>query len=135
MARPSKLSPELREQIAQLIRAGNTVETAAAAAGLSERSFYSWMERGEAESSGDYVDFRDAVEQARAESEAVLVARIAKAASSGSWQAASWLLERRFAERWAKVTERKRANSDEEAEKSVDPFAEIDELAQRRKTA
>lgn len=135
MARPSKLSPELRDQVAQLIRAGNTVEIAATTAGVSERTFYSWMEKGEAEEAGDHADFRDAVEQARAESEAVLVTRIAKAASNGSWQAASWLLERRFAERWAKVTERKRGNSDEEAERPVDPFAEIDELAQRRKSA
>jgi transposase len=102
MARPSKLSPELQEKVAGLIRAGNTVEIAAEASGISEATFYAWMARGERSGKADapYRAFRDAVEQAKAGGEAMLVTRIAKAAADGSWSAAAWLLERRSPERW-----------------------------------
>jgi transposase len=127
MARPSKLSPELQERCAALIRAGNTVEVAAEAAGISEATFYAWMARGEQSRASDrpYREFRAAVEQARAEAEATLVTRIAKAAANGSWPAAAWLLERRYSERWAKVTERNRASRDED-EAKVDPLDALD---------
>src|SRR4051812_3365849 len=102
MAKPSKLTPEVQENIVRLIRAGNTIELAAEAAGISQATFYAWMARGESGKRADapFVDFRDAVEQGRAEAEAVLVTRIAKAAANGSWSAAAWLLERSHPERW-----------------------------------
>lgn len=47
MARPSKLTDERREQIAELIRDGNYASQAAQASGISERTFYRWMEQGQ----------------------------------------------------------------------------------------
>lgn len=137
MARPSKLTPEVQTQISQLIRAGNTVEVAAAAAGIGEGTFYEWMARGDKPGAAhdSFREFRAAIEQARAESEAGMVARIAKAASNGSWQAAAWLLERRAPERWAKAAERRLLADQESADKqqvAPDPFSEADELAARR---
>lgn len=136
MSRPSKLSPDVQAQIAALIRAGNTVEVAAAAAGIGQGTFYEWMARGEKPGAANvpFRGFREAIEQARAESEAGMVARIAKAASNGSWQAAAWLLERRAPERWAKAAER-RLLADQEipVETVADPFAAADELAARRR--
>lgn len=139
--RPSKLSPEIQERICNLLRVGNTVETAAGAAGIAPETFYDWMRRGERKGSREkkYRDFKSAVEQARAEAEATLVTRISKAAANGSWQAAGWLLERRAPERWAKPTERRNGGGNE---KPTDPFEELDaaqeaaekdELAQARR--
>jgi hypothetical protein len=139
--RPSKLSPEVETRITNLLRVGNTVEIAAAAAGISPETFYDWMRRGERKGSREkkYRDFKAAVEQARAEAETTLVTRIAKAAANGSWQAAGWLLERRSPERWAKPTERRNGTGNQ---KPVDPFealdaeeeaAQKDELAKRRR--
>lgn len=133
MARPSKLTPEVQERIASLLRAGNTVEIASQAAGISPETYYAWMNRGLTDKPADkpYREFRSAVETARAESEAVLVTRIAKAAANGSWTAAAWLLERRNPAQWAKASER-RALAEQDDSEAVDPFAALDELAPRR---
>lgn len=48
--RPTALTGEVAEQIEAYIREGAYPETAARAAGVSERSYYRWLERGEAES-------------------------------------------------------------------------------------
>jgi transposase len=106
------------EQVTRLLRVGNTVEIAAEAAGISRATFFNWMDRGLLDGSDNEIhrDFRDAVEQARAEAEATLVARIAKAAQNGSWSAAAWLLERRSPENWAKVSERDRRREDADDE-------------------
>jgi hypothetical protein len=42
----------------------------------------------------------EAVQGARADAEASLVARMTLAAHRGSWRAACWLLEREYPERW-----------------------------------
>jgi len=47
MARPSKLTPDRTKKIADLIRAGNYSGQAAQASGISDRSFFRWMEEGE----------------------------------------------------------------------------------------
>lgn len=132
--RPTKLTRVVCERIALLIRSGNTVEVAAAAAGISEASFFAWMDRGEEADTGIYREFYDAIEQARAESEALQVERISRAANNGSWQAAAWLLERRYSERWAKPADRRKLASDD-TEKPADAFEEFDELAPRRKNS
>lgn len=135
MGRPSKLQPDLQERFCALVRAGNTVEIAAEAVGIGESTFYSWMDRGERGKPADrpYKAFREAVEQARGEAESILVARVAKAAQGGSWQAAAWLLERRAPERWGKPQDRKNlsANSDTPTEPPAKRSA-LDELAARR---
>jgi hypothetical protein len=124
--RPTKFTPDLQDRICQLIAAGNTIEVSAQAAGIAERTFHDWMARDRA----PFLAFQEAVDKAHAESEAILVSRVAAAARNGSWQASSWLLERRFPERWAKA---KRVNDDEApAAADADPFGELDELARRR---
>lgn len=127
MARPSKLSPELRDKVAGLIRAGNTVEVAADAAGIGESTFYDWMARGSkaGKAEAPFREFREVVERAQGEAEAVLVTRIAKAAQDGSWSAAAWLLERRNPERWAKVSERRVAKAPEADDSTDDDWGSI----------
>ena len=111
--RPSKLTAEVIEQIERLIAAGVSGAEAAAAAGVPRTSFYRWMAAG--------GELRDRVERARAQSEAVLVVRIARAAERGSWRAAAWLLERRYPERWARPADRPLAREPV----GKDPFADI----------
>jgi hypothetical protein len=134
--RPTKLTPEAQEQITSLVRAGASSEVAAQAAGIGRRTFTRWMQLGESARTGSALrGFYDAVERARAEAESVLVTRIAQAASRGSWPAAAWLLERRFPERWMKLSERPLPELEvpEQPEPGeVDPFADVIELAKRR---
>jgi hypothetical protein len=49
-----------------------------------------------------YVDFVEAVEKARAQSEMRNVGLIQKAAVDGTWQASAWWLERSFPKRWGR---------------------------------
>lgn len=127
-----KLTPEVQERICTLIKVGNTVEVAVDAAGIAESTFYTWMERGtrNGKNYAKYRAFRDEVHRARAEAEATLVARIAKAAQNGSWSAAAWLLERRAPDRWGSATER---NSDGNQQEQTEALQVEDELAAIRK--
>jgi endogenous inhibitor of DNA gyrase (YacG/DUF329 family) len=58
-----------------------------------------------------------------------LLAQIAAAANRGAWRAAAWILERRFPERWAAGRRPEETLVLDES----DPFAEVDELARRRR--
>jgi hypothetical protein len=137
--RPTKLTPEAIAQLEQLVRAGTTIDVAAAAVGVNRATIYRWLAAGEKARKGTYTrQLREAVERARAESESVLVARIGQAAAKGSWQAAAWLLERRFPERWMKPTERPLPEAapgptEDDRDLDQDPFADVVELAQRRR--
>jgi transposase len=94
--RPSKLTAENAQRIADLVRVGNYLETAAAAANVHRVTLHRWLRRGQEEESGLYREFLESVEKAQAEAESRDVALIAKAARDGNWQAAAWRLERRF---------------------------------------
>ena len=138
--RPTKLSPEAIAQLEALVRAGTTIDVAAAAVGVSRGTLYRWLKQGEKARAGSAArELRDRVERARAESESVLVARIGAAAAKGSWQAAAWLLERRWPERWMKPTERPlgpdapAAPAPDERDLDQDPFADVVDLAKRRR--
>jgi len=113
--RPTKLTYELIEQIADLVRNGNYIETASAVAGINKNSLYRWLKRGAREEERlaknpklkgkieekIYVDFSNAVKKAMAESEADDLENIKKA-SREDWKASAWRLERRFPNRWGR---------------------------------
>lgn len=117
--RPTKLTPELQEEICAAIRAGNYIEPSAARAGVDKSSLYSWFKKAGVELDRvrrgrdkgrncrvsarlqPYVDFLEAVKKAEAEAEARDVAIIAKAALK-QWQAAAWRLERKHYTRWGR---------------------------------
>jgi hypothetical protein len=105
MARPTKLTPEVQERIITALRAGNYQETAANYAGISGKTFYEWMARGETGEEKDviYREFRDAVQKAKSDAEVRDLYLIDQAAQSGSWQAAAWKLERKFPHKWGRV--------------------------------
>jgi hypothetical protein len=95
MARPTKLTPDKHQKIVELIRAGNYAETACKLTNTGVATFYTWMQKGDGpKARTPYKEFREAVEAAKAEAEARMVMVIQRAANDGSWQAASWYLER-----------------------------------------
>ncbi len=129
--RPSKLTRELRECVVALIAAGNPLAVAAEASGIARSTLAAWLKRGESTKRVDlpYRQLAQAVERARAEAEANLVAQMRQAAAKGSWKASAWLLERQAPVRWARDSARGKAP---EKPADADPFGEVDELAQRR---
>ena len=100
--RPPELTDEMHDKIIGLIRAGNYVETASIAAGISKQTLYVWMKKGNKENSGKHKKFVDAVHKAIGESEAIDVNNIAKAAQKGQWQASAWRLERKHPQKWGR---------------------------------
>ena len=61
MSRPSKLTEERAERIANLIKGGNYASQAAQAAGVSERSYHRWMQQG-AEASSKCEEWQERVD-------------------------------------------------------------------------
>jgi hypothetical protein len=113
--RPTSLTTDAQERILEAIKAGNYNETAAKYAGIAVSTFYGWMERGRRERDriaalgGEpdakevtFLDFMEAVEKAEAESEVRDVAIIARAAATGTWQAAAWRLERKHPRKYGR---------------------------------
>jgi transposase len=124
MGRPSKLTDELSERLVRAIRAGNFPDVAARHAGIHPATYHRWMERGapgrDAAADAPFRRFRSEVERALADAEAAQVGLILQAARAGRWQAAAWLLERRFPARWGR------------GEIRGDPDEELDERAIER---
>ena len=88
MARKSKYTPDVVDKLTQAIRLGATYVLACDYAGISERTFRSWMET--------YPPFLQSVKEAEGAAAVGWLAKIEKAASDGNWQAAAWKLERRY---------------------------------------
>ena len=119
MARPTKLTPEVRERIEKAIRAGSYAQVAARSAGISSSTYYRWLERGAEEKRGIYRDFADAVEQAEADAE-VHAAAVIRKAMSDDWRAALAYLERRHPERWRRREKLELAREDGFEERGLD---------------
>jgi hypothetical protein len=101
--RPPKLTPELIEKIADVVRAGNYIDTAAVFCGVSKASLHDWMKRGHEQKRGRYRDFLDAMEQAQATADVRDHANITKAGGR-DWRASAEHLRLRHPNRYAKKT-------------------------------
>jgi hypothetical protein len=97
MPRPTKLTPETEARVVGSVRAGLTLALACEVAGIAPRTYQRWM----ASPRPEHQRLRRAVQGARADCEADLVARMTLTAHRGSWRASAWLLERQHPERWA----------------------------------
>lgn len=104
MGAPTKLTPELTEEICKAIEVGNYLETAAEAAGITVRTVYNWIDRGRT-GEEPYAAFFHAVTRARASGEMNLVTTLlegdGKGESFGQARAAAFMLERTRPDKYA----------------------------------
>lgn len=112
--RPTLLDDDCLQKITNALRDGGYIQDATTAAGIAQSTYHNWMERGRkerdrrlAELTPDkneqiYVDFLEAVEKAQAEASVELLGEIANHARNGTWQAAAWILERKFPRQWGR---------------------------------
>ena len=98
----TKLNPTIKKQIGDNITLGMPLKFAAEAAGISEVTFYNWMNRGESESKGQFYEFAEHVKACKAKAVQLHLKLITKAATDGSWQASAWILERRYPEEFGR---------------------------------
>lgn len=102
--RPTKLTPELTEQICNDLREGAYVETAAEAAGITQTSLYRWLDWG-AQGKEPYAAFCESVVRARADGELALLRAVRagdeRGQSFGQARAAAFVLERTRPNRYA----------------------------------
>ena len=100
--RPTKLTPEVQTTIVNALAAGTYLETAAKAAGINQDTLHSWLVNGARCKSGIQKEFSEAIKKALASAEIRFGATIALA-SQYQWQAAAWMLERRYPDRWGRI--------------------------------
>jgi hypothetical protein len=105
--KPDGITEEQSAILCEAIKQGAFIETAVILAGIEKSTFYGWLrcaQRDEADGKAFgsiYVTFSRRVKKALAEAERDYVA-IIQARASTVWQAAAWMLERRFPKRWAR---------------------------------
>jgi hypothetical protein len=111
------LQPHMEQTLLDYIRIGTPVRIAVTTAGVSEQTFYSWINRGMAErerlklvkgakenpTEVIFLKFLEQVEQAKAEAITKKVAVIAKSGNDGDWRAAAWWLERQMPEEFGRT--------------------------------
>lgn len=112
--RPTLLDDDRRDRITEALRNGAYIDHAAQAAGISTSTYHGWMERGRTERDrrraglepddheAPYLDFLESVERAQSEAAVDLLGEIANHARNGTWQAAAWILERKFPRQWGR---------------------------------
>lgn len=130
--RPTKMDAARSAKIVQLIRAGNYIETAAAAAGIASVTFREWMRVGardaDAKSDTEFARFASTIAEAQGASEARIVVGISKA-SEDDWRAGAFLLERQFPKRWGSRQTLEHTGKDGGAiEHVVTPMTRIERL-------
>ena len=104
IGRPPKLTPEMIEQICDLLIEGSTIARSAVITGVSESTIYRWLAMGKSEGAEPiYVELVARVGEAIESSEFELLQRMRIAGSkSDHWRATAWMLERRFPEKYGK---------------------------------
>lgn len=95
-----KLTKDGIQTALRLCRAGLPDCQIAAVLGVSKETYSRWINHPKTDNQNQ---LRQQLKKADAEREAALVTRIMRA-SDDTWQAAAWLLERRYPERYAKPT-------------------------------
>lgn len=96
---PGKLTPARHKAIVRVIRAGGFKRAAAQAAGIAEETLMSWQRQGRADVASGNTRTKQAklvlaMEKAESEQIEEMLNRVSSA-STNSWQAAAWMLERR----------------------------------------
>lgn len=99
MPTPLKLTDEVAERIINLLKLGNYMETAAAAAGIDARTLRKWLHRGASGDEEPYASFASRCREAEASAEARHVTMLVSA-SREDWRAAAWILSRKHSDRW-----------------------------------
>jgi hypothetical protein len=104
MARPTDLNPELQQQLVTVLSSGVPIKDACAYVGISDVTYYNWMNRGQKARKGDerFVEFFNAATRARVAGRLSAVTVIRKSIQDGNSEDARWFLERSDPANWGR---------------------------------
>lgn len=88
--RKTKYTPETVDKLVMAVKLGAPFNLACNYAGISQDTFYHWM--------NTKPEFSESIKSAEGAGVMQWLGKIEKAASEGNWQAAAWKLERRYPE-------------------------------------
>lgn len=109
----SELLDFVKEDFIKLIKLGVPIRYACDGVGISEATYYQWMEWGKKNKSEQFVLFYRDVKRARADALKRNVAIVQKAAAK-TWQAAAWFLERSFPEQFGRPNRPETVSNDDD---------------------
>ncbi|MBA7635465.1 hypothetical protein ES703_43069 [subsurface metagenome] len=138
----TKLTKELIEEICKRLRASWYAKVAAESVGISESTYYRWIERGKKaseleekgkkvpESEKIYREFWESVRQSDAVGEGVLITAILSKIKE-DWRAALEILSRKYHERWGRresIKVEKEVSLKEQDSKALQEFLKEEKL-------
>ena len=106
MTNNGKLTPETTKTICDKIQQGITAKEASITSGITEQTFYNWIQKGKEAKSGKYFEFFESIKKAEAELKASYE-KIVKDAGEKTWTAAAWYLERKYPDEYGKKADYK----------------------------
>jgi AraC-like DNA-binding protein len=107
MARPTKLTKQLQQQIGENVALGLTYALAAAPAGITYQTFNDWLKKGKNSTSGEYFEFTQYIQKCNADTAKKLLERLNEAAKAGNCTVCMWILSRRFPDEFGRRVYRK----------------------------
>ena len=93
-----------QERLLQAVRKGLTIDDACVYAGVSEKTYYNWLNKDVSTINDEveqkkFIQFLQSLKKAQSECQMYCLDFLMK---DKSWQSKAWVLERRFPDRWAK---------------------------------
>lgn len=110
-----ELTEARRGRLLEALEAGATLRMAAAACGVSEDTLARWRERD--------AGLQAAIDEAEAAGAVAALETIKAAAKSGTWQAAAWLLERRYPREYGRMARTEETPAKPRTDSLVDAWA------------
>lgn len=120
--RRPKLTRDVEDRLLKLLNAGVPKELACYAVGIASRTLRIWLAKAR-EGNRQFVGFADKVEQAQAEAQALMLAKIRKHGDK-DWRALAWILEHIASERFGYKAQ-VNVTVDAELERILDVVAKI----------
>lgn len=120
----AKLNETTVRKLCEALQAGVPRKIACAYAGITPQTFSAWRRRAEVErKAGEPGKYSDAIwetEQAEAQMAFGMVSVIGQAARGGQWQAAAWIMERRWPEEFGRGQDRIKMPEEEVSTRAIE---------------
>jgi len=100
VGRQTKLTKELANDLYDYIRKGCTHKAAYMACGVSNQTFYNWINWGKAGKSPEYIEFFDTIKKAEGEAYAAHSVNVTKIAAKGNITGSIYWLQNRHPDEW-----------------------------------